>query len=180
MNRMKPNKQQYVDFIINELIKGNVSYSDVSLVFFSKFKLSVPTFAKYWKIANETHRATQKEAQQAIKDITIETAVEGAKQGLKSKLEFVLEIQKMLDDDIYEESVLDLKTGRVTRFHRKLTPLERKALYERISKFEGMDAPTKVAQTTVAGDDLQPITLSNLTDDELRTLAELQRKSGIS
>lgn len=36
----------------------------------------------------------------------------------------------------------------------------------------------RVAQTTASGDDIQPMNLSNLTDDELRTLTELQRKSG--
>jgi len=36
----------------------------------------------------------------------------------------------------------------------------------------------KVAQTNASGEDIQPMDLSKLTDDELRTLAELQRKSG--
>lgn len=141
----KPNKENIITAILEELGK-NTSWTDCFSVILRKFTLTRPTFDKYWKMANERHSETQNEAQQAIKDITIATAVEEAKKGLKSKAEFVMEIQKMLDDDIYEESVLDLKTGRVTRFHRKLTPLERRALYERISKFEGMDAPARTDQ----------------------------------
>jgi hypothetical protein len=37
---MKPNKEAYQSFIINELNKGNVLYKDVMIVFLSKFKLS--------------------------------------------------------------------------------------------------------------------------------------------
>jgi hypothetical protein len=60
---MKPNKQQYIDFIVNELRKGNVLYKDVSCVFLPKFALTRQSFDKYWKLANEAHR----EAQEAIK-----------------------------------------------------------------------------------------------------------------
>ena len=134
----KPNKENIVNTCLEGLRQGH----NFELVL-TKVNCSRPTFAKYWKIATEMYRVTQNEAQEAIKAQTIATALEGAKMGLKSKQELVLEVQKMLDDDIYEESVLDLKSGKVTRFYRKLTPLERKALYERIAKFEGMDAPAK-------------------------------------
>lgn len=41
----------------------------------------------------------------------------------------------------------------------------------------GYDAPTKIAQTDPQGNQLPTTDLSKLTDDELRSLAELQRKS---
>lgn len=150
MNLMKPNKENIITAILEELAIG----TNFELML-TKVNVSRPTFAKYWKEANELHRITQNEVQTAIKEQSIAMAVEGAKMGLKSRLEYCLEIQKQLDDDMTEESVLDLKTGRVTRYMRKLYPLERKALYERISKFEGMDAPLKVADTTVDGKDKQ-------------------------
>lgn len=143
---MKPNKENIITAILEELGKGTTFE-----LMLTKVNCSRPTFAKYWKEANELHKVTQNEAQTAIKEQTIAMAVEGAKMGLKSRLEYCLEIQKQLDDDITEESVLDIKTGKVTRYHRKLYPLERKALYERISKFEGMDAPTKLASTDPQG-----------------------------
>jgi hypothetical protein len=61
---MKPNKEQYIDFILNELRKGNVLYVDVCSVFCGNFRLTERSFDKYWKLANEAHR----EAQQAIKE----------------------------------------------------------------------------------------------------------------
>ena len=83
----------------------------------------------------------------------VDGAKEAVKIGIKSRTQFVLEIQKMLDDNETEETIWDFKNECEIRYMRKLTPLERKALYERISKFEGMDAPTKVAQTDVEGND---------------------------
>jgi len=61
---MKPNKEQYIDFILNELRKGNVLYVDVCSVFCGNFRLTERSFDKYWKLANEAHR----EVQQAIKE----------------------------------------------------------------------------------------------------------------
>lgn len=82
--------------------------------------------------------------------------------GIKSRTQYVLEIQKMLDDDVYIETVYDFKAGMPIDYKRALTPLERKALYERISKFEGMDAAAKIDHTS-GGEKInqQTITLPN-------------------
>jgi hypothetical protein len=148
----KPNKENIVSEILVQLA-GNKSYTETFEVILSKFKLSEPTFVTYWKEAGIKHRETQEATQKAIAEQSITMAVEAAKQGKKSKDEYVMEIQTLLDNDLYEESALDFKTGKVIRYHRKLTPLERKALYERISKFEGMDAPAKIAETDSKGND---------------------------
>ncbi len=68
---------------------------------------------------------------------------EALKLGLKSKFAWVAQLQKELDENQVEESVLDLKTGKVIRYMRKMTPTERKGHMERISKFMGMDAAVK-------------------------------------
>ena len=47
--------ETYINFIVDELRKGNIKYTDVSLVFFSKFKVSEPTFVKYWNTANKRY-----------------------------------------------------------------------------------------------------------------------------
>ena len=46
---------------------------------------------------------------------------------------------------------LDLKTGKVIRFYRTMTPTERKGYIERIAKFSGLDSPNKIAQTDPDG-----------------------------
>ena len=143
----KPNKENIITAILEELGKGTTFE-----LMLTKVNCSRPTFAKYWKIANERHLLTQNDAQEAIKEQSIAMAVDGAKLGLKSRMEYCLEIQKQLDDDVTEESILDLKTGKVTRYFRKLYPMERKALYERISKFQGMDAPVSTKSEVIVTD----------------------------
>jgi len=146
----KPNRENIITDILIELAKGT-TFNNCFKVILSKFKLSEPTFATYWKDANSRYVTTQIKAQQAISDDSISQNVEAAKSGLKSKFEWVAELQKELDENRVEESVLDLKTGKVIRFFRTMTPTERKGHMERISKFMGMDAPTKIADTDENG-----------------------------
>jgi hypothetical protein len=64
------------------------------------------------------------------------------KSGVKSKIERVLEIQKMLDDDQYEETIYDFKTGQQVVFNRQMTPSERRGLYDLLAKMQGDYVPT--------------------------------------
>ena len=138
----KPNKENIISEMLIELA-ANITYTECMVVNSRKWQLPEQTFVRYWKEANSRHLQTQEATQKAIAEQTISKAVNEAKKGLKQKAQYVREIQDLLDLDEYEEAVLDFKTGEVMRYKRKLTPLERKALYERIAKFEGMDAPSK-------------------------------------
>ena len=88
-------KQQYISFIISELEKGK-SYKETSLVFLSKFKLSEPTFVKYWKLANEDYSKTLDKVREAKEAVYIENEVKATKDALKTKHERMLLIQKEL------------------------------------------------------------------------------------
>jgi hypothetical protein len=77
---MKPNKQKYIDFIIDNLENGNVQYKDVMLLFVSNFQLTEKTFVVYWKLANERH----KERQESINKELLSIDIENKKQVLKS------------------------------------------------------------------------------------------------
>jgi hypothetical protein len=77
---MKPNKQKYIDFIIDNLENGNVQYKDVMLLFVSNFQLTEKTFVVYWKLANERH----KERQESINKELLSVDIENKKQVLKS------------------------------------------------------------------------------------------------
>lgn len=77
---MKPNKQKYIDFIIDNLENGNVQYKDVMLLFVSNFQLTEKTFVVYWKLANEKH----KERQESINKELLSVDIENKKQVLKS------------------------------------------------------------------------------------------------
>ena len=77
---MKANKEAYIDFILDELEKGNVNHKDVLSVFLPKFASTRQTFDKYWKLANERY----KEAQQAIKSSTEVQAITNELDKLKT------------------------------------------------------------------------------------------------
>ena len=153
---VRPNKENVISEILVHLA-GNTKYTECLANVGDKWRIPPRTFDRYWQEANSRHAITQAEAQKAISDTTVSKAIEAAENGLKSKKQYVKEIQDLLDADEYEEATLDLRTKKVVRYKRKLTPLERKALYERISKFEGMDAPLKLANTDSDGKDKDQI-----------------------
>jgi hypothetical protein len=64
--------------------------------------------------------------------------------GIKTKMQRVAEIQSMLDLDEHEDTIYDFKVGKAVHFKRKLTPMERKGLYERLAKMQGDDAATQL------------------------------------
>ncbi len=152
----KPNRENVISEILVRLA-GSIKYTECLADIGGKWRIPSRTFDRYWKEANSRYAVTQLEAQKAIHDATVANRAEEARKGLKSKSEYVKEIQDMLDADEYEESAFDFRTGTVTTYMRRLTPLERRALYERISKFEGMDAPLKLANTDSEGKDKEQV-----------------------
>jgi len=58
--------------------------------------------------------------------------------------------------------------------------MDRRNAIAELNKMEGDYAPTKIAQTNKDGDDVKPYDLSKLSDDELRILAKIQSKGGVS
>lgn len=126
--------------IINLFINGNSGKTDLIGLLRTKFKFGRDRYFKIYDIALKEWTESHEKAQ---KELIGTKAVEGLKSGLKSRIEYCLEIQKMLDDNITTETIWDFKAGGPITYTRELTPLERKALYERISKFEGMDAASK-------------------------------------
>jgi hypothetical protein len=73
------NKQAYIDFILNELNKGNVKYNDVSSLFCSKFQITERTFNKYWLLSNEVHL----EQRQAINAEKLNTTIQTEKESTR-------------------------------------------------------------------------------------------------
>ncbi len=138
----------------NELIKlfekGNTSKTNLYELLRTKYKIAKQRCLKMYDTAIKEWRETR---EKATNEQIHANQTDALKSGLKSRIEWVQILQKELEDNRVEESVLDLKSGKVTRYFRAMTPMERKAYIERIAKFEGMDAPTKVAQTDVEGND---------------------------
>lgn len=159
---MAKDGKEYTDFILRELHKGNVTFTDVSLPFFTKFNLSKPTFSKYWKIANEIYSKYIEERQTKVNEANTQQTISDVSNGLKSKSERLMnlqrqadDIQRMLDSNITPDIVKSPKQLEWTEIERKLTYIERaqlmKALRElqsEISKIEGDYAATKMDHTT--------------------------------
>lgn len=147
---MKPNKEQYIDFIIDELSRGNVQYKEVMLAFVSKFELTEQTFVRYWKTANERHR----EAQQAIKKATEVQSIEGELNKLKT-----LQLTK-LDRMKIAEGIAIGKAKRIEGQILVPSPSDQLKALDYLAKIDGDYAPTKLANTTASGDDVNQITIS--------------------
>jgi hypothetical protein len=125
---MKPNKEAYQSFIINELNKGNVLYKDVMIVFLSKFKLSEPTFVTYWNLANEAY----KEQQQAINSAKLEQRIESEKEAVKRDI-----ISKHDALEILSKIVMgDLNANN-----------DKRQSIETMAKIEGWFAPKEIETT---------------------------------
>lgn len=129
----KPNKQTYIDFILNELNKGNVQYKDVYLAFLSNFKCTEPTFVKYWKIANETYKEQRKAINEAKTEESIRLEKEAVKRDILSKhdaMEILTEIAKGKPKKIEGQIVMP-------------TFADRRNAIDSLAKLEGWNAPTK-------------------------------------
>jgi hypothetical protein len=91
------NKQAYIDFIIEELSKGNVQYKEVCSLFCSKFHLTERTFNKYWLQANQKH-SEQREAIEAAKmQQTITTEIKAVKMQIKTKEQLLLKLNEIIE-----------------------------------------------------------------------------------
>jgi len=127
---------------------GNTDNTNIYEQIRTRFKIAKERHVKFY---HSTLAEWQQMKDKATNEQVQANQSEVLKSGLKSKIEWVSILQKELDDNQVEESVLDLKTGKVIRYMRKMTPTERKGHMERISKFMGYDSPTKVASTDPDG-----------------------------
>lgn len=168
------NRQQWIyDLLKVEKLKRNQCYPKYTQVYPD---LSFETFKNDWEIASKRIKDYRIKVNKETDEASIATEVDAVIKALKSKFQWVAELQKELDENRVEESVLDLKTGKVIRFFRTMTPTERKGYMERISKFMGMDAPIKSADTNPDGS-AKEAPKQTFTPDQLdKVLSELKKK----
>lgn len=154
-----PKSETYIQFIIEQLQKGNVVYKDVFLVFLSKFKCTEPTFVKYWKIAQERHT----EAQQAINE---QKTKEYTQNEIEAQKRLILDRNKVME---MSSNVLKIAFNNVVKQKDEKSINAYAIAQSSYSKLTGMDAPTKVANTDSEGKDKpsQTIELPNGASIEL-------------
>ena len=79
--------ETYITFIVDKLRKGNIKYTDVSLVFFSKFKVSEPTFVKYWNTANKRYTNELQAIESEKTALYSESQIQAAKDEIADDIE---------------------------------------------------------------------------------------------
>ena len=150
------------DWIL-DLLKSepNISYGEVFIKYLQAFtKLSRQTFSKDWKKAKEQLKDYQKKAQKEKERVSLKVEAEAVKSGLKTKIQRLLNYQKLVDDclkDLAEGMTNDtvVVDGEPKQFRRKMNIAEcnqtRKTLKDlqaEISKIEGDYATGKVDVTS--------------------------------
>lgn len=168
--KIKANKAVIIAAIVKQIEKGN-GFSRVLAVIGGKWPLSETTFRRYWKIANQTHT----EAQQRINAAKAALDLENALNERKSQIADVLERKEILTK-IARGQIPLLKHVVVDRAieYIEVVPdyMDRKAAIAELNKMEGDYAPTKIAQTDSAGNDL-----NTMSDEEIRERLSLLEKA---
>jgi hypothetical protein len=141
-----PNNQAQIDFLI-DLISQGKSYVESLVQFGAKWGKSKNTFERRWIIANNQYKEAQKLINDKVSELTTKETLKAAQNGLKLKLERVLSLQKMIDDNKAEIATFN-KEGKLLKGWRQLTPNEIVMINAEISKMQGEYAPTKADITT--------------------------------
>lgn len=163
---MKPNKENTITDILIELEKGT-TFEECFKLIQTKSNLVRSTFASYWKIANERYKEAVIKRQTELDKISTDAEKERLKSAILTKHERILIAQSIAQGKAWKAG----NTMVVPSAGDRIRALDF------IAKVEGDYSPikqeTEVTQTT-------KLDLSALTDEELRILAEMQRKSGVS
>jgi predicted nuclease with TOPRIM domain len=139
------------------LNSGIVDPKNIISEFCSKFQKTERTFWNKWKIAQSEYQILLTERQKAKNSTIVSNDVENVSNGLKSKSERLMnlqrqadDIQRMLDSNITPDIVKSPKELQYMEIERKLTYVERASLMKalrdlqsEISKIEGDYAATK-------------------------------------
>jgi len=174
-------QEVYIDFIINELRKGNVLYKDVLLVFVSKFKVTEQTFVRYWKKANALYLEERNKTNEKKERKLEKLELDGVESIVKTKKERLLLLQTQINDliEIIEGKknvpfIINNKVMNSIQNDKLVLPIQVILLIQKnikemqveISKIEGDYAPQKVNVTDEQGNaGLVVMSLSELIAD---------------
>lgn len=146
---MTTKAEAYIDFIINELKKGNVGFEDVFELILTKFNLSRPTFSKYWKQAKEAHFNERTEQKKVIEANTTTEEIEALKSQIVTSERKKIVLSQIFEATIEVDDVAIDRLGTAIRYRRKPTAMERMKAVDILNKMEGDFAPTKIEQKNI-------------------------------
>ena len=161
MKNPKPTKQIIIDAIIKEIEQGT-DRGKVIAKYCKKFQKSARTVDTYWKIANEQHIIKQRAIKEELSRIDKGAAIEARKKAImtaEERKEYLTQIIKGEIEVPYTEVKYNpgIKSFETIQFVELASHTARINAIAELNKMEGDHAPTKVAKTNVAGEDMLPI-----------------------
>ena len=133
----------YIKFILDELDNKNVDRAVVLAKFVKKWQVSDRTFDRYWKTANERHTEAVRALELERQGLLSESLKDEIQAQILTETEIDLILSKIAKGEIEDASIADKISACVQLYKRK-----------------GSYAPTKLANTTASGDDVNQITIS--------------------
>jgi len=133
-------EQIYIDFIVDEIKKGNIEPKNIISLFCTKFHKTERTFWNYWEKANEVYL----EAQNSINELKAKEYTEKELERQKSAL---IDREKAIE---MQENVLKIMYNKIMKAKDNPSPMDINAFnntMERYSKITGVDAPKKIEHT---------------------------------
>lgn len=163
----KPSTQTIIDAITKGIEQG-ADRGKLLASIGKKWQLSQRTFDRYWKTANEQHTAKQQGIKSKLAIIDEQAAIEARKKAIMSAEERKEWLTKVVNGEI--EVILKkpfwnpkLQVMQFVPVSNPADITERLRASAELSKMEGDYAPTKVASTDVAGNDVA----ATLTDEQV-------------
>lgn len=160
-------KENIITDILVELEKGKL-YKEVSLVIISKYQFTEPTFVRYWKKANERYAERQIKANERADNERERLSKERLKKAILKRDEIA----------VYLSTVAKIMVAKITGDKENPDPAVINSfnnVANSLSKLEGWNMPSKIAQTDVSGKDVKTVDLTEFLSPkklmELRKLA---------
>jgi hypothetical protein len=175
----KPAKQIIIDGIVKGIEIGK-DRGKLLATIGKKWQLSQRTFDRYWKIAQQQHLAKQQTIKEEIAKIDKDAAIEARKKAIMTadeRKEYLTQIIKGEIEVPYTEVKYNpgIKSFETIQFVELASHTARINAIAELNKMEGDYAPTKVAKTNVAGEDVLPVE-----EDELAAYISKIRSETIS
>lgn len=170
----KPSKQIIIDVIIKGIEQGKDRGNLLATIGKNR-QLSQRTFDRHWKTAQEQHTARQQAIKNRLADIDTAAAIDARKKAIMTADERKELLTKIASGQLKVKRPF-VVLGKIMEYPEEPALADRLKALAELNKMEGDYAPTKVAQTTASGEDIDRA-LNRLSPDELLFLSQIDAKA---
>ncbi len=162
----KPNKQIVIDAIIKGIEIGK-DRGKLLATIGKKWQISQRTFDRYWKTAQQQHISKQDALKKELAEVDKQAAIEARKKAIMTAEERKEYLTRIINGEIevpYTEVKYNagLKIFETFEFMELASHTARINAIAELNKMEGDYAPTKVANTDKEGNDVPPLSESQV------------------